>query len=446
MMKILIIDDEIGIRTSLKFAIQNEGFDVLACGSGEEGLLLFEKFSPDITILDIHLPGKDGIEVLKEIKNKKSSAIVIMITYLSDIRLAVNAMKLGAYDYFTKPFSIKEVKEAILKVSEYKKIKTSLEEDDLGQSDAFVGKSKKIIDIKKKIKKIVNMNIETAILITGSSGTGKEVLAKYIHELKYENERPYVAINCAAIPQNLQESEFFGYEKGAFTEAKGRKSGLIENANGGTLFLDEIGDMDIDLQAKMLRVLQEKKFRRVGGLVESDFSALIVAATNKNLKEEIKKGRFREDLYYRLNVIPIEIPDLKDRQEDIEYLIDYFIKEYNNKLGKKVLGFEESAFKRMLSYNWPGNVRELKNLIERLMIFADEELIKEEELPDDIISDFSEEAKNDHGGLENAESKVIMDVLIENQWNITKASEKLGISRLTLRRKIEKYSLERPFS
>ncbi|MBP2026276.1 DNA-binding NtrC family response regulator [Acetoanaerobium pronyense] len=444
-MKILIIDDEIGIRTSLKFAVQNEGFDVLACGSGEEGLLLFEKFNPDITILDIHLPGKDGIEVLKEIKNKKSSAIVIMITYLSDIRLAVNAMKLGAYDYFTKPFSIKEVKEAILKVSEYKKIKTSLDEDELGQSEAFVGKSKKIIDIKKKIKKIVNMNIETAILITGASGTGKEVLAKYIHELKYQNQRPYVAINCAAIPQNLQESEFFGYEKGAFTEAKGRKTGLIENANGGTLFLDEIGDMDIDLQAKMLRVLQEKKFRRVGGLAESDFSALIVAATNKNLKEEIKKGRFREDLYYRLNVIPIEMPDLKDRQEDIEYLIDYFIKEYNTKLGKNVLGFEESAFKRMLNYNWPGNVRELKNLIERLMIFADEELIKEEELPDDIISDLIDETKTDHRGLENAEAKVIMDVLIENQWNITKTSERLGISRLTLRRKIEKYSLERPF-
>lgn len=445
-MKILIVDDEIGIRTSLKFAIQNEGFDVFACGSGEEGILLFEKFNPDITILDIHLPGKDGIQVLKEIKSKKSSAIVIMITYLSDIRLAVNAMKLGAYDYFTKPFSIKEVKEAILKVSEYKKIKTSLEEDDLGKSDAFVGKSKKIIDIKKKIKKIVNMNIETAILITGSSGTGKEVLAKYIHELKYQNQRPYVAINCAAIPQNLQESEFFGYEKGAFTEAKGRKTGLIENANGGTLFLDEIGDMDIDLQAKMLRVLQEKKFRRVGGLVECDFNALIVAATNKNLKEEIKKGRFREDLYYRLNVIPIEIPDLKDRQQDIEYLIDYFIKEYNYKLGKSVLGFEKTAFEKMLNYNWPGNVRELKNLIERLMIFADEEIIKEEELPDDIMSDFNEEDKNGHGGLENAESKVILDVLIKNQWNITKASEKLGISRLTLRRKIEKYSLERPFS
>lgn len=444
-MNLLIIDDEISIVTSLKIAIKSENFQIDTASSGEEGLEKFKQTGHSIVILDINLPGMDGIEVLKQIKKINSKTLVIMITYLSEIRLAVSAMKLGAYDYFTKPFSIKEVREAVVKAYKYNKVKTQLaEQTPPDDEENFVGESKAIKEIKNTLNKLVKLKIDTAIMISGASGTGKEVAAKYFHRIKYDSNKPYIAINCAAIPKNLQESEFFGYEKGSFTEAKARKLGLIEKANGGTLFLDEIGDMDIELQAKMLRVLQEKSFRRVGGFEEISFSATIITATNKDLKEEIKKGNFREDLYYRLNVIPVDIPRLRQRKEDICPLIDFFIEHYNKMLGKNVMGIDENAKNRLLQYEWPGNVRELKNVMERMMIFAESDFITENDIPEDIISGSQDYNEKDTLSLQDAEADVVFNTLIKNNWNITKSSEELGISRLTLRRKIQKYSLEKP--
>lgn len=445
-MKVLVVDDEKGIRTSLKFFLKGEGFDIQTAETGEEALECFDQFRPEVVILDINLPGIDGLGVLCEIKKRNPHTIVIMITYRSEVKLAVSAMKLGAYDYFMKPFAITDIKKSLLDSADYVSMKKSIEGKE--SEDAFVGQHPLILDLKKKIQKLLDVKMDTTILIQGSSGTGKEILGKYIHETKNNGrKKPFVAVNCAAIPHTLQESEFFGYEKGAFTEAKARKIGLIEKANGGTLFLDEVADMDIELQAKMLRVLQEKKFRRVGGLEEIDFSTTVISATNKDLRKAIREGTFREDLFYRLNVVPLRLPDLSERKEDIPLLVDYFIREYNNKLGKSVRGIEEDALCVLKSYAWNGNIRELKNMMERIMIFQESDKITMGDLPDEILpgshDDFFDGVAISHECLDFAQAEIISRTLHENDWNITRTAEKLGISRLTLRRKIQKYELEK---
>lgn len=445
-MKVLIVDDEKGIRTSLKFFLKGEGFEIEIAETGEEALEKYEKFSPDVTVLDINLPGIDGLNVLREIKKRNKKAIVIMITYRSEVKLAVKAMKLGAYDYFMKPFNIIDIKNSVLEITEYlvaKKTVSTIEED-----KTFIGESKEILSLKEKIKKLLNIKMDTNILITGSSGTGKEVLGKYIHNVKNGNKKPFVAINCAAIPKSLQESEFFGYEKGAFTEAKVRKIGLIEKSNGGTLFLDEVADMDIELQAKMLRVLQEKKFRRVGGLEEIPFSATVISATNKNLQEEIKAGNFRQDLYYRINVVPLKLPDLSERKTDIPLLIDFFIGKYNEILGKNINKIDEEALNILKNYKWNGNIRELKNTIERIMIFQEDEIITKENLPEEIVEPnqdifFEGGEYIDKEMLDITQANLIKKALEENNWNITHTADALGISRLTLRKRIQKFEIEK---
>ncbi|MDO4711494.1 MAG: sigma-54 dependent transcriptional regulator [Peptostreptococcaceae bacterium] len=444
-MKVLVVDDEKGIRTSLKFFLKGEGFDIQTAETGEEGLEKFERCKPDVVILDINLPGIDGLDVLCEIKKKSRDTIVIMITYRSEVKLAVSAMKLGAYDYFMKPFAIADIKKSLLDSADYLSLKKSIEEKSVEGS--FVGEHPTIADLKKKIQKLVDMKMDTTILISGSSGTGKEILGKYIHEVMTQGVKPFVAINCAAIPQSLQESEFFGYEKGAFTEAKARKVGLIEQANGGTLFLDEVADMDLELQAKMLRVLQEKRFRRVGGLEEIEFSTTVITATNKDLRKEIREGRFREDLFYRLNVVPLKLPDLSERRSDIPLLVDYFIKEYNRKLKKEVEGIDPDAMLVLKGYPWNGNIRELKNMVERVMIFQEDRTITKKDLPEELMldesADFFGGRPIDHERLDQAQADIIKKALEENDWNITRTAEKLGISRLTLRKKIQKYELEK---
>lgn len=444
-MKVLIIDDEKGIRTSLKFFLKGEGFDIQTAETGEEGLEKFERFKPNVVILDINLPGIDGLDVLCQIKKKDRDAIVIMITYRSEVKLAVSAMKLGAYDYFMKPFTIAEIKKSLLDSVDYLSLKKSIEEKSVEGS--FIGQHPKILELKKKIQKLLDMKMDTTILISGNSGTGKEILGKYIHEVKTNGEKPFIAINCAAIPHSLQESEFFGYEKGAFTEAKARKIGLIEQANGGTLFLDEVADMDLELQAKMLRVLQEKKFRRVGGLDEIDFSTTIISATNKDLRKEIAEGRFREDLFYRLNVVPLRLPDLSERRSDIPLLVEYFIEEYNRKLNKNVKGIEPDAMNILQNFSWNGNIRELKNMVERVMIFQENGKISKDDLPEEMMLDASADFFGgkpiNHERLDQAQADIIEKALEENDWNITRTAEVLGISRLTLRKKIQKYSLEK---
>jgi len=439
LIRILVIDDEKSIRFSLKVSLLKQGYEVYEAETGEEGLEIFKMQRPEVAIVDIKLPGIDGIEVLSNIKKMDPDCLVIMITHLGDVRLAVKAMKLGAYDYFTKPFSLKDIDESIREVHKYLDTKKKL--DKMSYKPKLIGNSLAISRIKEIVKKISSINMETCILIQGESGTGKDIIAQLIHEGK-GHDKPFVALNCASVPSNLQESELFGHKKGAFTGAVSDKVGLIEKANGGVLFLDEIGDMDLELQAKMLRVLQEKKYRPIGSTQEFVFNATIVAATNRNLKQEIEKGNFRDDLYYRLNVIPIYVPPLRERKEDIPLLIQNFLEEYNLKLGKNIKGFSQEAMDVMMSYDWPGNVRELRNTLERICIFQEKDIVEIKDLPKDLVAEFPTTDRN-LNPLEASERKVILETLNKNNWNITKTADELGMSRSTLRRKMEMFNIKK---
>lgn len=440
-MNILVIDDEKSIRFSLKLMLSKlENTIVFDAKSGEEGLEILKSYNIDLAIIDIKLPGIDGIEVLKQINRLKFSTLVIMITYLSEVRLAVKAMKMGAHDYYTKPFSLEEIKKEIINIMELINVKRKVSEKSSDIS-GLVGQSEEITRIKHMIDKITSKGLKTNVLITGESGTGKEVVANLIHKKMHEN-KPLVALNCAAIPKSLQESELFGYEKGAFTEAKNKKVGLIEKSNGGTLFLDEIGDMDLSLQSKLLRVIEQRKYRRIGGTTNISFDSTIIAATNKDLKEEIKFGSFRKDLFYRLNVMPIHIPPLRDRKDDIPYLIDYFIENYNKKTNEKITGISKDALDALCEYRWHGNVRELKNIIERMAILNNniDNKITYSDLPKDI---FETENKYEHSNLYEAEKKAIFISLKKNNYNITHTANELGITRTTLRNKMKKYEINK---
>lgn len=437
-MRILIIDDEKSIRFSLKVSLEKLGFETLSADTGEKGLELFRTYSPKIIIIDIKLPGIDGIEVLKRLKKIDPECIAIMITYLSEVRLAVKSMKMGAYDYFTKPFSLIEINSAVQEIAKYIEAKEEIAQ--LSYETELIGESEKIKNIKETIKVVSKLEMDTCILIQGESGTGKEIVAKLIYE-GTGTTKPFVALNCSAIPENLQESELFGYEKGAFTGADKDKQGLLGKSDGGIFFLDEIGDMDLSLQAKLLRALQERKYRPIGSISkEIEFNSTIIAATNKDLKKEIEEEKFRDDLYYRLNIIPIYIPPLRARKEDIPLLINAFLKEYNFKLDKDIKGFSRQAMKMMVDYNWSGNVRELKNIVERVVIFHNGDTITIQDLPKEIIEHYNNN-KIGLSPLEMAESKTIFDSLENHDWNISKASRELNISRSTIRRKIEKYNL-----
>ncbi|MDR7871360.1 MAG: sigma-54 dependent transcriptional regulator [Tissierellaceae bacterium] len=438
-MRVLVVDDEKSIRISLKIGLEKLGLEVFAAESGEEALEIFERDNPDLVILDINLPGINGIDVLKRLKSISPTTTIIMITYMTDVKLAVEAMKIGAYDYFTKPFNLSDINKSIKEILDYMVLKKDLNSTEGGESP-LIGESQSIQKIRDVISDICELNYDTSILITGESGTGKEVVAKSVHSCLNNKDKPFIAINCAAIPQNLQESELFGYEKGAFSDAKTDKEGLIEKANKGILFLDEIGDMDIGLQAKVLRVIQEKKYRRIGGTKEIEFEATILAATNKDLLKSIEAGEFRKDLYYRLNVIPINVPPLRERKEDISVLANYFVQEYNKRLNKNILSIDKEAMELLEAYNWPGNIRELKNLIERIMIFKKGDRIEVHDLSDEIRQ---KHLSTTSSSLEDAERATIERVLVENKWNISRSAKELNITRQTLRNKIEKYNIRK---
>lgn len=436
-MTIMVVDDEKSIRLSLTIALKKLEVEVIGVDCGNDAIQNIRKKKIDLVFLDINLPDVNGIEVLRQIKQIDRECTVIMMTHLSEVKLAVEAMKLGAHDYYTKPFSIEEMLASLKQMDAYLKDKQRLVS--VGDEELIIGSSEQMEKIKEKIEKITRAQYFTSVLITGESGTGKERIAKQIHK-KFSLEKPYIAINCAAIPKHLQESELFGHEAGAFSDAKHSRTGLFELSQDGILFLDEIGDMDLDLQAKLLRVLQERVFRRIGGNAEIPFNALVVAATNKNLLTEVEGGRFRKDLYYRLNIIPIEIPPLRERRDDIPDLVHYFIKTYNHLLNKNVGYVPQELMEIFERYNWPGNIRELKNIIERLMILSEDQVLSLDELPYELIN---EEMATNHSlsNLEQAEQEAVLRALSSCQWNITKASEQLGISRLTLRRKIDKYGI-----
>ncbi len=446
-MTILIIDDEKTIRWSLGEGLRNNGFDILEAASGEEGLQLFADKSPDCVLLDMRLPGIDGMEVLRRMRKENTDVPVIVMTAYGEVDKAVEAMKLGSFDFVTKPFMIEKMKVSIehaLTTTRLRSQLRSLERSRGEWESNFVGKSTAMQDVFRVVRKI-GQSKATTVLITGESGTGKELVARAIHEAS-SCEGPFVEINCGALPEPLLESELFGHEKGAFTDAKARKRGLVEVAEGGTLFLDEIGEMGLTLQTRLLRVIENKTFRRVGGVEDLGVRTRIVAATNRNLEQAVEEGAFRKDLYYRLKVIPIELPSLRQRLGDVALIANYFIEHYNHELNKHVHRLSPEVTDILQSYGWPGNVRELKNVIERAMLLEAEEDILPQHLPVELVSPNTQVVKHSASMLDESfkptslrvmEYFFITKTLEATNGNKSQAAKLLGISRQTLREKLK---------
>ncbi len=445
---ILIVDDDEVMRQTLSDVFTKMDYEIVTTGSGKEAIALIQRRLVDLVLLDIRLPDMDGVTVLQKIKESDTDLMVIMMTAYSDVQTAVLAMKAGAYDYINKPFELDELKLLIQKAIETQSLRNEVRRlrgqhknhDNMTQ---ICGNSPQIQNIKELIQMIAQTP-RTSVLIQGESGTGKELAANAVHYSSKRAHRPLIKINCSAIPENLLETELFGYERGAFTDAKSTKKGLFELANGGTVFLDEIGDMNHYLQSKFLRVLETQSFMRVGGTREIHVDLRFIAASNKNLAEMVNTGEFRKDLYYRLKVMVVDIPPLKDRREDILLLANIFIEADNQELGRNIRGMHPEAKELLLSYSWPGNIRELKNVIERAMILCATETIAAEHLPIELRehqgSSFrSPSLDPSEFSLEAMERKHIFEVLSMVNGNKSKAARSLGISRSTLREKMKKY-------
>ncbi len=454
--KILIVDDDDLVAASLKKVLIKIGYEVSTCLNAGEVEQFIEQFQPDIILLDIYLTTHNGIDVLRSLKKKHSSIPVIMITGYADVKMAVTAIKSGAFDFLLKPIDLEQLKFVLEKAvenlslkSEVNKLHTLLEENELTRE--FFGKSSKIQRIVSSVEKLAK-STDTTILLEGESGTGKEVFARFIHQQSPRCNSTFITINCATIPKDLAESELFGHEKGAFTGASAKtKLGKFELADGGTILLDEIGELTLDLQVKLLRVLQERKFYRLGGEKEVSVNVRVLAATNRNLEEEVGRGMFREDLYYRLNVAKINIPPLRERKEDIIYIAYSFLNEFAKKFSKNISGIDSAGLDLLKSYSWKGNIRELRNVIERVVLLAEED-----ELSDHHFS-FLIEGKEADG---NDDEKFILQVppkgvkidlvlktLIQKTLKITngnqvKAAKVLGLSRSKLRYRMEQLGIE----
>jgi len=442
---ILVIDDEEGIRQSLKEILEDEGYETLTAATAEEGLQLTKEFHPDLIFLDIWLPDRDGIELLEDLKSMFKEIPIIIISGHGTIEQAVKATKLGAYDFLEKPLSLERVLLTAQRALERGTIEKQFQAltEDLQKQWQIIGSSTIIKHLKAQIEMVAKT--PSRVLITGESGVGKELVARAIHQLSPRAKGPFVEVNCAAIPQELIESELFGHEKGSFTGAHERKKGKFELADGGTLFLDEIADMSLATQAKVLRAIETQQFQRVGGSKDIKVDVRIIAATNKDLKKEISEGRFREDLYFRLNVIPIHVPPLREHKEDIPELVEHFIELFSQQYGWPKKKITADAIRALQAYDWPGNVRELKNAIERLMIMTPSEEITEKEITlispterDYFVINRLKDAK------EIFERDFILRKLKENNFNISRTAQVLGIERSYLHRKIKQYNLKIP--
>lgn len=448
--KILIIDDERGILETLSEILKDEGYETFLSEDAEHGLDILERESIDLVFLDVWLPGISGIDAIEYIREKHADVPIIMISGHGKVEVAVQAVKLGAFDFLEKPLSMERVILTTERALQFKRLEREniKLKSSLTKKYELIGGSKAMNDLKKQIELIARG--DSRILILGESGTGKELVARAIHSLSDRCNAPFVDVNCAAIPQELIESELFGHEKGAFTGAIDRKIGKFELSDGGTLFLDEIGDMSLLTQAKLLRIIETQRFQRVGGTKDIKVNVRIISATNKDLAEEIKKGKFREDLYYRLNVVPIYLPPLRDRKEDIPELVSYFISENVKEKGWKSKKLTERAIKMLQSYDWPGNVRELKNAIERLMIMTVSNLIDVEHIEATGIIRKSINGENyfQYNSLREArdafERDFILKKLKENNWNMTKTADLIGIERSNLYKKIKSLGIPLP--
>ena len=443
--RILVVDDEYLIRWSLQQNLVEQGYEILLAASAEEGLALLEQ-EPDLVLLDIQLPGMSGMDLLLTIKEQQPDCAVIMVTATADLSVAVKAMKDGAFDYIPKPFNLDEVRLVVDKALENRRLRDEVtrfrEKESVRYGfHNFTYKSAVMGEVVEVAKKIALSDTAT-VLLTGESGTGKDLLAQAIHFESNRCDMPFMPLNCTALPRELLESELFGHEKGAFTDAKTLKKGLFEIADGGTIFLDEIGDMDLSLQAKLLRILESRIFKRVGGTRDINVDVRVIAATNRDLEERIREKAFREDLYYRLNVIPITIPPLRERREDIVPLADRFLADLGKDLGKEIRRVEPDAARAMEEYPWPGNVRELRNIIERAMILSSARSLRREDLALKRPSDQpAAPGRADTLNLEEMENRLIHEALDQSLGNQSKAANLLGISRDTLRYRMKKHGM-----
>lgn len=449
-MKILIADDEKNMRWILGKNLREENFNVVEACDGEEAYHLFLDEEPDLVILDYRMPKIDGMEVLRRIKTLNAKLPVIMITAHGSTDAAVEAMKLGAVDYVSKPFDINDLKLSIFKALNIDQLNKEIDylKETANQifNGKIIGNSKKMQEVFDIVNKVADTN--ASVLIIGESGTGKEGIAASIHNKSSRNNKPFITINCGAIPETLIESELFGYEKGAFTGANARKAGRFDRAQGGTLFLDEIGELSLPLQVKILRVLQEKEFERVGGSEVIKADVRIIAATNRDLEKMVEKGEFREDLLYRLKVIPIHLPPLRDRKDDIPLLVDYFIDKYCKEINKGKLTMDKETLDILKSYDFPGNIRELENLIERVIILSSDKRIEPSLLPREILKSAFSNKKDEFVlpeegiNLEVVEESFVRQALEMAKGNQTHAAKLLGLSRHALIYRLDKFNLK----
>ena len=448
---ILIVDDEPAIRSTLRGVLEDEGYRVSSVGGGADALRFFADELPDLTFLDIWMDRMDGLETLAEIKRARPEAIVVMISGHGTIETAVKATRLGAYDFVEKPLSLEKILVTVSRALEHARLEreNAALRASLEQRTEIIGESAAIRALRDQIATAAPTN--GRVLIHGENGSGKELVARAIHVQSARHERPFVEVNCAAIPEELIESELFGHEKGAFTGALARRRGKFEMADGGTLFLDEIGDMSLKTQAKVLRSLEEQAFERVGGKETLRVDVRVLAASNQNLPELIAQGRFREDLFYRLSVIPIEVPPLRQRGEDIPLLVEHFITLFADENAKRPKTVSVEALAYFLSYEWPGNVRELRNMVERLVIMTPGDVIGPEALPPPLrprdpaatVEDTQRE-KTLKEAREAFERAYILGELRTHDWNMTRTADKLGIERSHLYRKLKIYGITPP--
>jgi len=446
---ILVVDDEPAIQAALRGVLEDEGYRVTAVGSGAQALAVLADEAPEVVLLDVWMPGMDGLETLVQIKQLRPETVVVMISGHGTIETAVRATRLGAWDFIEKPLSLEKTLLTVSRALEHGRLarENAALRARLAPRLEIIGESTAIKHLREQIATAAPSN--GRVLIQGENGSGKELVARAIHALSARREGPFVEVNCAAIPEELIESELFGHEKGAFTGALSRRRGRFELADGGTLFLDEIGDMSLRTQAKVLRALEEQAFERVGGRETIKVDVRVIAASNRDLPALIAAGRFREDLYYRLNVIPIEVPPLRERREDIPLLIEHFIRVFCAENGKRVKTVAPDALAYFMTYDWPGNVRELRNMVERLVIMAPRDVIGVEDLPAPLRPKEAPPAgeareRSLREARDQFERAYILAELRANDWNMTRTAERLGIERSHLYRKIKAYGIVPP--